>query len=149
MSSENATKAGGKAVTSYLNLSSRYERKARLLPGLICAMTLLPVGAFAYGTPQPGHWISLMATGAGLCGPSAALPFPHLSVHRGQSVSGEDSWATLAPTTRPTNLWLHPEDRTVSTQQKKQVNEAVKRLIKLDIEAAVEQGPRRGRGRVE
>ena len=45
MSSEKATESAAKSVLSYFNLSSHYERKARLLPGLLCVMTLLPVGA--------------------------------------------------------------------------------------------------------
>lgn len=136
MSSEKTKKVVSKSVISYLNMSSHYERKARLLPGLLCAMTLIPVGA-AFGTPL-GDWIALLVTGFGLwavCG----VGLSHLSSAAGNRYQ-EKLWPRW-PYDAPTNRWLHPDDRTASIQQKKQVNEAVKRLTKLDIEAAVEQGP--------
>jgi hypothetical protein len=136
MSTDKSTQADGKFVLSYFNLSSHYERKARLLPGLLCVMTLLPAG-IAFGT-QLGNWLNLLATGIGLwavCG----VGLSHLSSAAGNRYQ-EKLWPRW-PYDAPTNLWLHPENRSTSTQQKNQVNESVKRLTKLDIEAAVEQGP--------
>jgi hypothetical protein len=134
MSQEN--KVGANSVLSYLNLSSHYERKARLLPGLLCAMTLIPVGA-AFGTPF-GDWIGLATTGLGLwavCG----VGLSHLSSAAGNRLQ-EKLWPRW-PYDAPTNRWLHPDDRTGSSQQKRLMNEAIKRLTNLDIEGAVEQGP--------
>ena len=136
MSSEKATESAAKSVLSYFNLSSHYERKARLLPGLLCVMTLLPVGA-AFGTPL-GSWMSLLATGLGIwavCG----VGLSHLS-SAGGNIYQEKLWPRW-PYDAPTNLWLHPNNRTSSAQQKKQVNDAIKRLTSLDIEAAVQLGP--------
>ena len=136
MSAEKAADSSLKSVMGYFNLSSHYERKARLLPGLLCVMALLPVGA-AFGTPL-GDWIGLLATGLGLwavCG----VGLSHLSSAAGNRYQ-EKLWPRW-PFDAPTNLWLHPNDRSSSTQQKKLVNKAVKRLTKLDIEAAVEKGP--------
>ena len=129
-------KTGDKSVLSYFNLSSLYERKARLLPGLLCMMTLTPVGA-AFGTPL-GNWIGLAATGLGLwavCG----IGLSHLSSAAGNRYQ-EKLWPRW-PYDAPTNRWLHHEDRTASTQQKRLMNAAIKRLTNLDIEAAVDQGP--------
>src|SRR5690606_13686371 len=105
MTAEKAKKAGDKSVLSYLNLSSQYERKARLLPGLLCAMALAPVGA-AYGTPL-GDWIALVATGLGLwavCG----VGLSHLASAAGNRYQ-EKLWPRW-PYDAPTNRWLHPED---------------------------------------
>lgn len=136
MKEEKEKKTGDKSVLSYFNLSSHYERKARLLPGLLCVMTLIPVGA-AFGTPI-ANWIGLAATGLGLwavCG----VGLSHLSSAAGNRFQ-EKLWPRW-PYDAPTNRWLHPEDRTASTQQKRLVNAAIKRLTNLDIEAAVDQGP--------
>jgi hypothetical protein len=136
MSSEKASKSADKSLMTYLNLSSPYERKARLLPGLLCAMTLLPLGA-AFGTPL-GDWLALAATGLGLwavCG----VGLSHVSSAAGNRYQ-EKLWPRW-PYDAPTNRWLHPDDRTASSQQKRLMNETIKRLTKLDVEAAVEQGP--------
>ena len=55
MNQEKGNKPGDRSILSYFNLSSHYGRKARLLPGLLCAMSLLPLAA-AFGTPL-GHWL--------------------------------------------------------------------------------------------
>jgi hypothetical protein len=129
-------KASDKSVLSYFNLSSLYERKARLLPGLFCMMTLIPVGV-AFGTSL-GNWIGLAATGVGLWA-VFGVGLSHLASAAGNRFQ-EKLWPRW-PYDAPTNRWLHPEDRTASTQQKRLVNATIKRLTNLDIEAAVEQGP--------
>jgi hypothetical protein len=137
MSQQTEKKTGDKSLLTYFNLSSHYERKARLLPGLLCLMTLIPVGA-AFGTSL-GSWLALAATGLGLwavCG----VGLSHLSSAAGNRFQ-EKVWPRW-PYDAPTHLWLNPEDRTASTQQKRLMNEAIKRLTKLDLEAAVEQGPK-------
>jgi hypothetical protein len=136
MKQETEKNAAGKAVLSYFNLSSHYERKARLLPGLLCAMALVPVGA-TFGTPL-GDWLGLIATGVGLwavCG----VGLSHLASAAGNRFQ-EKLWPRW-PYDAPTNQWLHPDNWAVSTQQKTQMNEAIKRLTGLDVEAAVEHGP--------
>ena len=136
MSEEKEKKAGEKSFLSYFNLSSHYERKARLLPGLLCAMALLPVSA-TFSTPLE-HWLELAATGVGLwavCG----VGISHLSSAAGNRLQRKlwPGW----PHDAPTNQWLKPDDHTRSNQQKRLMYDAIKRLTKLDIDAAVQQGP--------
>jgi hypothetical protein len=136
MSQEKQTKHLDGSFLSYFNLSSHYERKARFLPGILCAMALLPVGA-SFGTPL-GHWLELLGTGIGLwavCG----VAISHVSSAAGNRLQRK-LWPRW-PHDAPTNLWLHPDDRTRSSQQKKLMYDAIQRLTKLDIETAVGQGP--------
>lgn len=132
MSQDKPERAGAvKSALSYLNLSSHYERTARLLPGLLCAMTLLPVGA-AFGLPLD-HYLELAATGVGLwavCG----VGISHVSSAAGNRLQRK-LWPRW-PYDSPTNRWLSPGDRTRSTQQKRLMYDAIKRLTHLDLEAA-------------
>ena len=133
---EKDKKHSDKAILSYFNLSTHYERKGRLLPGLLTAMTLVPLGA-AFGSP-PGHWFDLAATGIGLwavCG----VGISHLSSAAGNRLQRR-LWPKW-PHDAPTNRWLHPDDSTRSKQQKRLLYEAIKRLTHFDIEAATQQQP--------
>ena len=136
MNQEKGNKPGDRSILSYFNLSSHYERKARLLPGLLCAMSLLPLAA-AFGTPL-GHWLELAATGLGLwavCG----VGISHLSSAAGNRLQRK-LWPRW-PYDAPTNQWLHPENTTKSAQQKQLMYKAIKRLTSLDIQSAAKQGP--------
>jgi len=115
---------------SYFNLSSHYERKARLLPGILSIMVLLPLAA-AVSVPLVG-WITVVLTGLGL-GAVAAVGISHLSSAAGNRIQ-RMLWPKW-PHDSPTNRWLHPADATRSTQQKKNLYAAIKRLTNLDIEA--------------
>ena len=119
-----------------LNVSSRYERKARLLPGLLTIMALVPLG-IAFGAPVT-DWVRLIATGAGLWALCGVL-LSHLASGAGNRYQTR-LWPRW-PHDSPTNLWLHPDERLASGQQKRQVYAAVKRLTGLDIEAAATEGP--------
>ena len=136
MSDDTTTKTSDKPVMSYVNLSSQYERRARLLPGLLCAMALVPVGA-AFGTPFLG-WLGLAATGAGLWA-IVGVALSYLSSAAGSRFQ-EKLWPRW-PYDAPAQRWLNPDDPNVSIQQKHLMNEAIKRLTKLDVEAAVQAGP--------
>jgi hypothetical protein len=118
------------SALSYLNLSSHYERKARLLPGILSIMVLLPLAA-AVGAPLIG-WITVVLTGLGL-GAVAAVGISHLSSAAGNRIQRK-LWPRW-PHDSPTNRWLHPEDATRSAQQKKNLYAAIKRLTNLDIAA--------------
>ena len=136
MSLEKPKSGDEKSSLSYFNINTHYEKKARLLPGLLCAMSLIPAGA-AFGAPVTS-WITLLAAGIGLwavCG----VGLSHVASAAGNRYQ-ERLWPRW-PYDAPTNRWLHPEDKTASIQQKKLMNEAIKRLTNLDIQAAVKQGP--------
>jgi len=136
MSADMTNKTADKSVMSYVNLSSQYERKARLLPGLLCAMALVPVGA-AFGTPFVG-WLGLAATGVGLWA-IVGIGLSYLSSAAGNRLQ-EKLWPRW-PYDAPAQKWLDPNDPNISSQQKHLMNEAIKRLTKLDVDAAVQQGP--------
>jgi len=130
---------GAKAMATNLlqqfNVSSRYERRARLLPGLLTMMALVPLG-IAFGAPVT-DWLRLIATGAGLWAVCGVL-LSHLASGAGNRYQTQ-LWPRW-PHDSPTNRWLHPEERLASSQQKRQVYAAVKRLSGLDIEAATQDG---------
>ena len=130
---------GAKSMTmnflQQLNVSSRYERKARLLPGLLTMMAVVPLG-ITFGAPVT-DWLRMIATGAGLWTVCGVL-LSHLASGAGNRYQTQ-LWPRW-PHDSPTNLWLHPEERFASAQQKRQVYAAVKRLTGLDIEAASQEG---------
>jgi hypothetical protein len=123
-----------KTWLSFINLSDHYERKARFLPGVLSILPLLPVSA-AYGGIL-GEWLKLLLTGVGL-GAVVAVALSHIASAFGNRFQ-EKLW-TDWPHDSPTNRWLHPEDRTISLQQKKLWYQATKELTGLDIESVVKQ----------
>lgn len=125
-----ASETPSKPWLSYLNISSHYERKARFLPGILSVMVLLPLAA-AVGVPLVG-WLTVVLTGVGL-GAVAAVGISHLASAAGNRFQ-EKLWPRW-PHDAPTNQWLHPEDTSRSTQQKKNLYAAIRRLTNLDIEA--------------
>ena len=101
------------------------------------AMALVPVGV-AFGTPFVG-WLGLAATGAGLWA-IVGVALSYLSSAAGNLLQ-EKLWPRW-PYDAPAQRWLNPDDPNVSSQQKHLMNEAIKRLTKLDVDAAVQQGPK-------
>ena len=142
MKQDKGEEVHGKSILSYFNLSSHYERKARLLPGLLCAMTFLPVGT-AFGTPL-GDWLGLVATGIGLWAVMRGRHSP-IFVRGGEPLAGE-ALAPLAVTTRRRTSGSIRGQPAVRPSRSSGMYEAIKRLTRLDIEAAVNRD-RGGRGR--
>lgn len=124
-----------KSWLSYVNLSDTYERKARFLPALLAALPLLPVSA-AFGGPVL-EWLKLVCLGVGLAA-VVAVAISHVASAAGNRLQ-QKLWPSW-PHDAPTNRWLHPDDKTVSNQQKERWYQAIKDLLQLDIQAAVTAG---------
>jgi len=127
----------GKIWLNYLNLSDEYERRARLIPGLLSILPLLPLSA-AYGGPL-GDWIQVLLVGLGI-GAVMSVGISHLASALGNRLQRK-LWRDW-PHDSPTNRWLHPDDKTVSTQQKDQWYAAIRRIVGIDIGAVIQQGSR-------
>jgi len=121
-----------KTWLNYFNLSDEYERKARFIPGVLTALPLLPVSV-AYGGSL-GEWVRVLLLGVGT-GAVISVGISHLTSAFGNRLQNE-IWPDW-PYDSPTNRWLHPDDKTVSTQQKERWYKAFKRIVGLDIEAAL------------
>ncbi len=119
---------------SYANLSDQYERKTRFLPAVLCALSLLPVSA-ALGGPVM-EWLKLVLGGAGI-GAVMAVGLSHVASAMGNRLQ-EKLWPRW-PLDSPTNRRLHPEGD-ASAQQRSLWHGSVKRLVGIDIEAAVAAG---------
>lgn len=123
------------AWLDYANLSDHYERKARFLPAVLSVLPLLPVAA-AWGSPFIG-WIELVLGGAGI-GAVVASGLSHVASAMGNRLQNE-LWPCW-PHDSPTNRWLHPSEERISGQQRELWYAAVKRLVGIDIAAAVAAG---------
>ena len=114
-----------------LSLSDRYERKARLLPGLVAASPVALTAAAVSGGVVP--WYAALGVGAGA---EVLLAFllGYLARARGKAAE-ERMWAAWdgPPTTR----WLRPADGTCSDQQKSKWRGAIKRITGFTIPAGV------------
>lgn len=118
----------------FFSLSDRYERKARLLPGLILA-----------AVPALTAWAVLQEMTAWYTAASSAVGVEFLAaillgqLARARGRRAEDvlwkSWGG-PPTTR----WLRPWDQTCSDQQKTKWRGAIKRITGLTLPASVPQG---------
>ncbi len=118
---------------NYFNLSDHYERKARFLPAVLSVLPLLPV-ATTFGVPLL-EWGKLLIAGVGL-GAIVAVALSHVAsafVNRLQDILWPD-W----PHDAPTNRWLHPDEKSVSIQQKQQWYQAIMSLVQIDIQKAVD-----------
>lgn len=124
-----------KVWLSYVNLSDDYDRRARFLPGVLSLLPLLPVSA-AVGAPTM-EWVKILLGGFGL-GAILAVALSHIASAAGNTLQ-ESLWPDW-PHDAPTNLWLHPRDQSVSAQQKQRWYSAIKKLLGLDIQAAVDAG---------
>jgi hypothetical protein len=113
-----------------VSLSDRYERKARLLPGLVAASPVaLTVAAIS---AVQAHWYVALGTTAGV-ELLVAFLLGHLARARGKAIE-QRMWREWggAPTTR----WLRPADETCSAQQKSRWRGAIKRATGLTIPAS-------------
>ncbi len=121
-------------ILQFFALSDCYERKARLLPGLLIAIgPALTAGALI-------HELSAWYTAAGAAvGVEflAAIVLGHYARARGRAIEESlwDSWGG-SPTTR----WLRPNDTSCSDQQKSKWRGAIKRLTGMTIPASVPEG---------
>lgn len=124
-----------KTWLSYVNLSDHYERKARFLPAVLSLLPLLPVSA-AFGAPLM-EWVKVVAAGVGL-GAILAVALSHIASAAGNRLQ-EVLWPDW-PHDAPTNRWLHPDDKSVSTQQKQRWYGTIRSMLGLDLQAAVDAG---------
>jgi hypothetical protein len=119
----------------FANLSDEYERKARFLPAVLTALPLLPASA-ALGGPAL-EWGKLVLGGVGI-GAIVAVGLSHAASAMGNRLQ-KQLWPRW-PYDSPTNRRLHPADESVSRQQRELWYAAVKRLVGIDLAAAVESG---------
>jgi hypothetical protein len=124
-----------KSWLSYVNLSDHYERKARFLPAVLSILPLLPLSA-AFGAPLM-EWVKVLVAGVGL-GAILAVALSHVASAAGNRLQ-EALWPDW-PHDAPTNRWLHPEEKSVSTQQKQRWYRTIQSTLGLDIQAAVDAG---------
>lgn len=122
-----------KTWLNYLNLSDEYERKARFIPGVLTVLLLLSVSA-VYGGLL-GEWVEVLLIGLGV-GAVISVGVSHIASAFGNRLQRQ-LWPDW-PHDSPTNRWLHPDDTSVSRQQKERWYETIKRFVGLDIEAALE-----------
>jgi hypothetical protein len=118
----------------FFSLSDRYERKARLLPGLLLAAApALTAGAVLHDFSA---WYTTASATLGIEF-LAAIMAGHFARARGRRIEDElwKSWGG-APTVR----WLRPWDQTCSDQQKAKWRGAIKRLTGLSLPASVPEG---------
>jgi len=118
----------------FFALSDRYERKARLLPGLMLAAgpaltagTLLQEFAAWYTAASAAVGVEFLA----------AIILGHYARARGR-VLEESLWASWGGP--PTTRWLRPSDTTCSDQQKSKWRGAIKRLTGMTIPASFPDG---------
>lgn len=118
----------------FFALSDRYERKARLLPGLIVAIgPALTAGALLN---ELSAWYAAASAAVGV-ELLAAILLGHYARARGRAIEPSlwQSWGG-PPTTR----WLRPADAECSDQQKSKWRGAIKRLTGMTIPASVPEG---------
>jgi hypothetical protein len=112
-------------------LSDRYERKARLLPGLLVAAgPALTGGALIQ---ELAAWYTAWGTAIGVEF-LAAVVLGHYARSRGRAVE-ESLWESWGGA--PTIRWLRPDDQSCSSQQKSLWREAIKRHTGISLPATV------------
>ena len=124
--------ATSKSPLSYLSLSDHYEQRARLFPAVLSFLPLLPV-AITFSAPLL-EWKALLAE-LGL-GVVLAVGLSHVASAFGNRLQ-DKLWPDW-PHDSPTNLRLHPDTKSVSVQQKQRWHHAIKSLLHLDIQKAVD-----------
>jgi hypothetical protein len=120
-----------KAILQALSFSDRYERKARLIPGLIVASpAALTAAALSAGALS---WYETLGIGVGA---EAIIAFVlgYLARARGKAA---EVWLLAKWDGFPTTRWLRPRDECRSDQQKSKWRGAIKRLTGLTIPANV------------
>lgn len=120
-----------KVILQAVSLSDRYERKARLLPGIIAASP----AALTAAAVSAGSFTWYEAFGIGV-GAEAILAFVLGYLARARGKVAEESlrakWGGF-----PTTRWLRPTDESRSEPQKSKWRGAIKRLTGLTIPAIV------------
>lgn len=118
----------------FFALSDRYERKTRLLPGLLLATgPALTAGALLQ---ELSAWHTAVGAAVGVEF-LAAIVLGHYARSRGRSVE-ESTWASWGGP--PTTRWLRPNDTTCSGQQKEKWREAIKKQTGMTVPASVPEG---------
>jgi hypothetical protein len=118
----------------FFSLTDRYERKARLLPGLLLAAgPALTAGAVLQSFAA---WYTTASASIGIEF-LVAIIAGHFARARGRRIE-DGLWTSWggAPTVR----WLRPWDQTCSDQQKSKWRGAIKRLTGLTVPASIPQG---------
>jgi len=115
----------------FFALSDRYERKARLLPGLLLAAgPALTAGALIQ---ELSAWYTAVGAVIGVEF-LAAIVLGHYARARGRATE-ESLWASWGGP--PTTRWLRPNDTSCSDQQKSKWRAAIKRQTGMTIPASV------------
>jgi len=122
-----------KSWLNYFNLSDHYERKARFLPAVLSLFPLLPV-ATTFGVPLL-EWGKMLIAGVGL-GAVVAVALSHFASAFGNRLQ-DKLWPDW-PHDAPTNRWLHPDEKSVSIQQKQRWYQAIMSLVQIDIQRAAD-----------
>lgn len=118
----------------FFSLSDRYERKARLLPGLLLAAApALTAGAVLQ---EFTSWYTAASSAVGVEF-LVAIMLGQLARARGRRAEDAMWKAWGGP---PSTRWLRPWDQTCSDQQKTKWRGAIKRLTALSVPASVPQG---------
>ena len=121
-------------VFQLVNLTDRYERKARLLPALIVALPLaIAAGAAGGAGMATADWYSAVGYGA-LTGGVVGIGLSHFARIPGTRLEARLSkkWGGL-----PTRRWLRPTDTTCSEAQKSRWRGAIRTLTGLVLPASV------------
>jgi hypothetical protein len=123
-------------LLSFLNLSDAYVIRARLIPGVLSGMLLLP-SAIALSIPLE-KWLQSLLVGTGLS-VVAAIGISHLASAMGNRFQRQ-LWSDW-PNDAPTNQRLHPSDTTCSRQQKEIWWAKIQELTSLDPSLAEKEDP--------
>lgn len=118
-------------VLQLLNLTDRYERKARLLPALIVVLPLAIAGGTAGA--MTADWYSALGFGALIEG-VVGVGLAHLARIPGTRLEAKlcRKWGGL-----PTRRWLRPTDATCSEAQKSRWRGALRTLTGLTLPATL------------
>lgn len=118
----------------FFTLSDRYERKTRLLPGLLlAAVPALTAGAVLQEFTE---WYTAASLAVGVEF-MVAIVLGQFARARGRRIE-EILWKSWGGP--PSTRWLRPWDQTCSDQQKMKWRGAIKRLTGLSLSASVPEG---------
>ena len=122
---------------SLLNLSDVYERKTRLLPGVLSILPLYPISKvfdvpFLNGVTFTGD--------ASILSAALVVGISHLASAVGNRIQFK-LWPEW-PHDSPTNRWLHPDNKLISEQQKNRWYHTITDLTGLEIAKVIETGNR-------
>jgi hypothetical protein len=118
----------------FFSLSDRYERKARLLPGLLLAA--VPALTTLAVLQEFTAWYTAASSAVGVEF-LAAILLGHLARARGRRAE-DHLWRSWGGP--PTTRWLRPSDQSCSDQQKTKWRGAIKRITGLSLPASIPQG---------